>query len=413
LLLVDCNNFFVSCEKVFNPKLEGKPVAVLSSNDGCIVARSKELKMLGVPMGAPAFMYREVFERNAVYLLSSNFSLYADMSKRVIECLKRHCLEIEVYSVDEAFLTVPLVAVAGLAKIIRKEVLMWTGIPVSIGAAKTKTLAKLAASVAKNSDDGVFLLLDEALIVEKLNSTAVSEIWGIGRKTDEALKKQAIYTALQLTQKPPEWVRKKFGVGLLRSALELKNIAVLNDEGSPSKKSITHSRSFGSALNSFEEVAEALSGFTARAAEKLREQNSASSYLEVFVIKSGPLREVYSQIVHFEEPTSHTPTLISYAKLGLKAIFKEGFSYKKTGVTLNGIISESHIQTDFFSRNNGMLRPQKKLMELVDNLNHKFGKKTVFFAAEGVCQNGPKSAKCDKRTPRYTTCWDELLTVHI
>lgn len=393
--LIDCNNFFVSCEQVFNPKLKGKPIVVLSNNDGCVVSRSKEAKALGIPMGAPAFQCKEAFLRYDVAVLSSNFKLYGDMSQRIMETLEEFGFPVDVYSVDEAFLEIPLEEGEELGEKIRQKVLQWTGIPISVGIGATKTLAKAAAERAKKK--GV-VVWDSSFLA----TFPVEEVWGIGRKTAEFLYENSIRFALGLVQASDTWIQTHLGTLGLRIALELRGISCYTfEEDAAPRKGIICSRSFGRDVSCLSELKEAAASFAAAAAEKLRRQGSFASYLSVFAIDKN--RFCQTAAMRLPEATSYTPLLISYAAQLLDKIFQKDMRYKKVGVMLGEF--SSSFQADLFA-------PQKKkpgVMNLVDKINQRSGKKTLFFAAEGTRQ--PWKGLAGSRTAEFTTRWDQLLTV--
>ena len=404
LALVDCNNFFVSCERAFNPKLEKKPVVVLSSNDGCVIARSQEAKALEIPMGVPAFMYKALFKKYSVTVLSSNFSLYLDMSQRVMKTLERFCPSIEVYSIDEAFLLLemaPPEKLVALAHEIRRTVLQWTGIPVSIGIASTKTLAKVANRRAKK-ESGVFLLSDENRKM-CLETLAVGEIWGIGRRLSERLSKHQVYTAWQLEQMPDGWLKKVLTVVGFRIALELRGTTCLElHEVSDKKKSLSSAKSFDRPIDDLATLQGILAGYTANLAKELREQKSAASFMTLFL----PDTESQAFCV-FTTPTNYTPELITYAKRALATIYEPNQAYKKVGVQLGGFVSDSDsIQDFFYTKKSEQQDKEKRLMTVFDAIHDRFGKKSIFFLAERE-----RPVRCQRRSPRYTTRWDELVSV--
>lgn len=418
IALVDCNNFYVSCERVFDPHLRNKPVVVLSSNDGCIIARSKEAKALGIPMGAPAYQYRDLCRKNQVMVCSSNFALYGDMSHRVMQTLAQFTPQMEVYSVDEAFLILEREDLKSNAQEIRRTVLQWTGIPVSIGVAPSKTLAKAANAYAKKQaeGDGVFMLVDSSQQEQILRKTPVGDIWGIGRRISERLSSYGIKTAWDFCQAEDSWIKKNFSVVLLRTAWELRGIPCLETEEIPSaKKSITTSKLFGQPLFHFDPIAEALSSYVARATEKLRDQSSLASYVEVFLVTHGksPSEWItpFTQVV-LPQPTDYTPELIHYAKKGLRSIFKENLSYRKTGVLLGGLVPSKSFQPDLFASRGVDLEKRTRLMELMEQANRRFGEKTLRLAAEGTRQKWKTRQNC-LHSARFTTCWEEILTIPI
>lgn len=412
LALVDANNFFVSCERVFNPKLEGKPVVVLSSNDGCVVARSQEVKALGVPMGAPYFEYEALFKKYGVFVFSSNFALYLDMSRRLMQVVRSMVPAIEVYSIDEAFILldgIPEVEIEGLMHAMRKRIIDWIGLPVSIGVAPTKTLAKLANHHAKK--EGVYIL-QEAKRQACLEAFPVQEIWGIGRRLAERLQKKGVYTAWQLASLSDAWLKKELTVVGLRLAWELKGISCLElHECQDPKKSISTAKSFDKPLEALDDLLAVLADYTAYIAEKLREQESLASYINVFLTTNYHKADEpqYSQDASYvlPEPTAYTPTLIQAAKSALKSIYRSGYKYKRVGVLLGNFVSEQVVPLDLFDTTCVKRREKEtKAMQVLDSLNEKWGKKTLYFASQK-----PRSVAKSFCSPRYTTSWDELFTV--
>lgn len=414
--LVDCNNFYVSCERVFNPRLWNKPVVILSNNDGCVISRSNEAKALGIPMGAPAFKYAEIFEANRVFVLSSNFALYGEMSQRVMQLLSEYTSEFEIYSIDEAFLLMENPSTEEICTI-RRKILQATGIPVSIGVAPTKTLAKAANFFVKKHTlpSGCLILSDDTMRKELLSHMSVEEIWGIGRRISKTLHCHQIYTATDLVNASDHWIKKNLSVVGLRTVWELRGISCLAQEEVPApKKSIISSRSFGIEVKEELHLAEAVSNYMATAAEKLRDQESVASFLEVFIttnrFKEGP---AYTNSIHIQlpQPTDYTPLLIHYAKHGLNKIFKKGYSYKKAGVLLGGIVSNRALQQDLFTQGKPSIEKQQKLMRILDHTNNKYGKNALKLASQGISK--PWQSKRTLSSPRYTTCWEETLLIRI
>lgn len=415
LALVDCNNFYASCERVFNPQLHHKPIVILSNNDGCVIARSNEAKALGIPMGAPAFQYQELFKKHKVVVCSSNYVLYGDMSHRVMSTLAQFTPDLQIYSIDEAFL---LLDQPQDAKVIRETILQCTGIPVSIGLAPTKTLAKAANYFVKKnpSYNGIFILDTPELQQKMLSSLPVEEVWGIGRRISAFLHSHRIKTAWDLSLADDQWIRKNLSVVSLKTVWELRGISCLPlEEATPSKKSITCSRSFGQRLTEETDIAEALSSYAARAAEKLRGEGSLASFLQVFLMTSRHQKdqEYYENSVQmiFPQPTDYTPSLIHYAKQGLHRIFKKGLLYKKTGVILGGLVPADSFQMDLFVDQETHQKKQRILMNLLDETNHKYGRNILKLAAEGIDQ--PWKMKRNQQSPCFTTRWDEILTIKI
>lgn len=415
--LVDCNNFYVSCERVFNPQLIHKPVAVLSNNDGCVVARSKEVKALGIPMGAPAFKYASCFELNRVHVLSSNYSLYADMSQRVMSSLARFSPEMQVYSIDEAFLLLEERNALEVAKMIHKCVLQWTGIPVSIGIGKTKTLAKVANHMAKTVPEskGIFFLDNSTATTQCLKRFPVEEVWGIGRSISQFLKSHGIFTAEAFRNRDDGWLKKHLTVVGQRIAFELRGTSCLSLEEEPApNKSIICSRSFEQPILEKEKLALSISSYTVRAAEKMRAQGSAVSFLEVFISTSPFQPSFYANrfLTILEEPSDYTPLLITTAKAGLEKIFLPDLAYKKAGVLLGGLVDSSNYQLDLFAQKNGSKEKQKALMKAVDRLNEKLGYHAMRFCAEAAAE-GLRSTRHKKTSAHFTTSWEELLKIKI
>ncbi len=407
IALVDCNNFFVSCERLFNPRLIRRPVVVLSNNDGCIIARSQESKDLGIPMGAPYFQWADFLKTHDVAICSSNFALYGDLSHRVMQTLANLSPDIEIYSIDEAFLHIggkPLQH----CRMIRAKVLQWTGIPVSIGIAPTKTLAKVANHIAKKNPvhKGVYFPSSQELnaVLDQLDTV---EIWGIGRKTASYLATKGIHTAGSLRDLPDIWVKKNLSVTGLRTVWELQGTPCsdLEEVASP-KQTIMTSRSFGQPVTTQEHLLEAICTYTARGAEKLREEGSMASWLQVFTLIGGHAH------VTLPEPTDYTPTLLEYASRAIRSIFRPGVAYKKAGILLGGLVPACRYQSDLFtSQDPATTLKRKTAMALLDQANNDFGYKILQFASQGTTQ--PWKKKSNMRSPGFTTRWSDLLTIHI
>lgn len=424
--LVDCNNFYVSCERLFNPALHNRPVVVLSNNDGCVIARSNEAKELGIKMGAPVFEVRDLLKKNRVEVWSSNYTLYASLSQRVMTTLEMFAPEVEVYSIDEAFLWLPGFSPAELdaqAVRIRQKVGQWTGIPVSIGLAPTKTLAKLANRQSKKNplykEKGIFNITgySRAQLDELLASVRVEDIWGIGARRAAFLQQHGIDTAYDLKEAPDRWVQKHLTVMGLRTVYELRGIPSFPAElAAPPKKTIVTSRGFGRDIESFEELSEAVATYVSRLAEKLRAQHSVASVLEVFIHTShfAKGRERYANAVtmRLPQPTAYTPELVAHARRGLEAIYRPGFKYQKAGVMVMGLVPETGRQLNLFGEGEGdpaTLERNRKLMAAVDGLNRQMGRGTVRIATAGTTEAW--GMRRGKLSPRYTTRWDELLAI--
>jgi DNA polymerase V len=412
--LIDCNNFFASCEQVFNPKLIGKPLVILSSNDGCVISRSKEAKALGIKMGAPLFEYRRWLEEKRIIAISSNFALYGDMSHRVMQTLETFGFPTEIYSIDEAFLTLPELSALEceeLAKEVRKKVKKWTGLPVAIGIGLTKTLAKAENEIGKKAG-GISVAIDPETIALHLKQLLVSDVWGIGRAGSEFLQKYQIQTAFQFRECEDGWIKKHLTVGGLRTAIELRGTACLDilPEREHSQ-SITASRSFGRAVTTFLELKEAVATFAGIAAKKLRDQKASASFLSVFIATSRFVPgEGYSNTASLllPFPTSYTPDISFHAEKALKAIFKEGFAYKKAGIILSQIGSEIEEQLNLWD--DGSLKKQRAIYAF-DTIAHKYGRKSLFFAAEGIDKSW--KSRSSSRSPLFTTSWEEIPLVKI
>ncbi|NGX37903.1 MAG: DNA polymerase IV 1 [Chlamydiae bacterium] len=403
--LVDCNSFYVSCERVFNPKLWGKPVVVLSNNDGCVVARSKEAKALGIPMGAPAYQYKKLFHEKNVFVYSSNYTLYGDLSHRVMQVLAQFSPHMEIYSIDEAFLEIETADPLALGFEIKSRVWKWTGIPVSVGISSTKTLAKVANHIAKKGS-GANLLNQ---IDSTLATFPLGDIWGIGRRLSSRLQQRGILTPLELKNADSGWIRKCFSTTLLKTALELRGISCLKiEETTAPRKSITCSRSFSSPVETLKALEEALSSYTARAAEKLRAQESLASYLTVFLSTSPFIQMPYSNsaTILLPAPNDHTPTLITYAKMCLRGIFREGYLYKKVGVLFTDLSSKACYQQDLFYHPSPR---QTQAMQALDRINAAYGKPALQFAAEGI--EKPWKMRRMHTSQHFSTSWKELLTI--
>jgi len=413
--LADCNNFYASCERVFNPKLQGRPVVVLSNNDGCIVARSNEAKQLGIRMGEPAFKIKDLLQQHKVAVFSSNYALYADMSERVMQTLRQLTPFLEVYSIDEAFIDLRRFAphtLPDFAGRVRQTVGQWTGIPVSVGMAPTKTLAKVANFYAKKSPDGVYLLLCPADIENALQQLPVAEVWGIGRQYEKLLYKNGVETALQLRQLPDGWIQQQLGIVGLRLVHELRGISCLPAQlFTPPKKGICTSRSFGHGVTEPAPLQEAVANFAVRCAEKLRRQQSCANLLTVF-IHSNPFKPhlpQYSNSITLQLPAAaqHNADLIQQALWGLQKIYRPGFVYKKAGVYVSGIVPQSGVQGNLFGQKSR--ERQTQLSKAIDALNQRMGRDTVRYAIQGY--ERVWKLRQEQLSPRYTTCWNELLTI--
>jgi len=413
--LIDCNNFYASCERVFNPRLEGRAVVVLSNNDGCVVARSNEAKALGIGMGMPAFKVKGIIQRNGVEVFSSNYALYADMSHRVMQTLSTFTPEMEIYSIDEAFLNLAGCGdnLTDYGRKIQATVKKWTGMPVSIGIAPTKTLAKIANRIAKGTPqaDGVFYLKELSAIDNLLNKIAVVDVWGVGHRNARKLKRAGIDTALSLKDADIGWIRSKFGVMGVRTVYELRGTCCYHLEENPQpKKSIVVSRSFGKAVESIDELQEAIATYAVRAGEKLRREKLVANVMTVFVRTSyfdKQKRYFNSETIKLPSPTSYTPELISYAIKAVEQLYRKGCSFKKAGVLLSGLELQNKMQLTLFDEiDRGK---SQRLMQTVDTIKAKLPEANLRWAAEGLVQ--PWRTHFKRRSHRYTTRWDELIEV--
>ena len=416
--LVDCNNFYASCQRVFEPHLIGKPVVILSNNDGCVIARSNEAKALGIPMGAAAFEYKSLFETNNVFVFSSNYALYGDMSSRVMNILATYSPEIEVYSIDEAFLKFKGFELFNLDEIgldMQKTVTKGTGIPVSIGFAPTKALAKVANKIAKKYPErtqSVYTIDNEEKRIKALKWTKIEDVWGIGRKHAKRLQAKNILNAYQFTLLSDEWVRKEMAVVGLRLKHELQGKPTLDLEQPKNKKMIATTRSFEKPFTKLEDISERVSTFTASCSEKLRKQNSHCNMIMVFVHTNYFRKDQpqYSRniIINTDFPTNSTIELNHYAQIGLKAIFKEGFHYKKAGVIVMGLTPNSETQLSLFNSSNPKHQP---LMSTMDRLNKKIGSNKVKFATQSLARQW--KMKQEKLSKCYTTRLNEIIEIKI
>lgn len=411
---MDCNNFYASCERAFNPSLEGKPVIVLSNNDGCIIARSSEAKALGIPMGQPYFKAKKIVEKNNIKVFSSNYTLYGDMSARVMATLGEfiEARDIEIYSIDEAFINIGNYPnPEELARKIRESVYKWTGIPVSIGIGKTKTLAKLANLVSKKykSYGGVFNIDSNQRRIKVLQAMAPTDIWGIGRINSEKLSSHGIKTAFDLTMKQDQWIRKILTVKGLETVHELRGISCISiNSDSDDRKSIVVSRSFGQSIYNYVAIREALSNFAERAAIKLRQSEMLARHATIFLYhKVSPSRDFgldKSITVDFDYPTDSTGEIISTACNALNYLFHEQTGYKKCGIMLNGFIRKDSFVKDLFDPRD--LQRQDALSRSMDQLNNIMGNGTIAYASSNG--SGKWIAKKDSKSPCYTTRWKEL-----
>ena len=418
IALVDCNNFYVSCERAFNPKLEGKPVVVLSNNDGCAVARSSEVKALGIKMAEPWFKMEKLAKQHDILALSSNYALYGDLSARVMSILSTFSPKQEVYSIDECFLDLagfdPKVLMA-YGQTIRKTIKQQVGIPVCVGIADTKTLAKLANHCAKKryaGKDGVcdFGRYTPTQIRKLFATIPVGDIWGIGRKIAEKLITMKIETVEDLRTADQARMRQQFSIVVERTIKELNGIPCIElDAANTPRQQIMVSRSFGQEVSNYDDLAESVAYFATTAAEKLRKDGSVATSLCVF-IQTNPFKlkdpqYTPSLVVSVGEPTDDTTRLVNTALRGLKSIHRPGFKYKKSGVLLMGLQAKQAVQATLFD-DTAAQEKSKKLMLVMDSVNRRMGKGSMTIAASGTKQRW--AMRRDRKSPNYTTDWDEL-----
>lgn len=416
IALVDCNNFYASCERVFRPDLEKKPIVVLSNNDGCVIARSNEAKKLGIKMGEPAFKKREVFERNKIKTFSTNFILYGDMSKRVMSILRNNSKEIEIYSIDEAFLECYNEDLNSYATNLRKKVKQWTGIPVSVGIAETKVLAKIANHIAKkHRKSGVFILDSKEIIEKALKFTAIEEIWGIGRNHARRFKEYGISTAYDLICIEESWIKKKFSIVVLRIAKELKGIKCLDIESQhKTKKNICTSRSFGDPTSDYNTIKAAISTFAVRCCEKLRKQKTSASELRIFIYTNpfNPKHKQYygTKKIQLERATNDNQIIVHEVIKGLQKIYKKGYIYKKAGVIVSNITQENQVQLNLFDQIRNREK-YTKISKVIDRINSSMGRDKLRIATQGFDRKW--KMKQEQLSQCYTTRIDEILTVKV
>ena len=420
IALVDVNNFYVSAERVLNPKLEGVPVVVLSNNDGCAVARSAEVKALGVKMGEPWFKLKDLARKHGIIALSSNYALYADMSNRVMSVLHDFSPRQEVYSIDECFLDMEGMPgdLTETGQTIRHRIKQWVGLPVCVGIASTKTLAKLANHVAKKrlQYDGVcnFKTMSVEQIDDILASIEVGEIWGIGRKLTAQLQAGGVFTVKQLSDFDVTRLRKRFGVVMERTVRELRGESCLEMvDVTPAKQQIISSRSFGRYVTDIKELEEAVSTYMSRAAEKLRRQHSVAATAYVY-IRTNPHQEGEPQyspgmMVALPQATNDTRELVDAVLVCLRRIYREEFRYQKAGVMLSDITPDNIYQGDLFTVRSTSPR-DTRLMSTLDQINLRMGKSAIKLASDGVGQGW--KMKTGNKSPAYTTKWKEIPTVH-
>ena len=413
--LVDCNNFYASCERIFNPKLIGRPIVVLSNNDGCIITRSAEAKALGIKMGEPYFKAKQIIQKNNVKVFSSNYALYGDISQRVMETLSGFSPDVEIYSIDEAFLGFngfKNYELNTYCRYMREKVKKWVGIPVSIGLSETKTLAKIANHLAKKNlnYEGVCILKNKFSIDKALRETEINDVWGIGRSSSIFLKRYNIRTAKDFILLDRQWIRKNMGAVGEKIYFELQGISCLDLELIPSnKKNCCVSRSFSKPVEKLNDLEESISNYGTRVAEKIRDEKLVTQSMSVFVLTNhfNKREKQYSNSIRLQLPfpTNDSIKIVKRALEGIRQIYRSGYRYKKAGIILYELNKESQIR--------GLLdldRDQSdSMMKTIDQINYRYGNSTIKLASEGIKKKW--AMKREKVSPCYTTCFDELIEV--
>jgi DNA polymerase V len=417
--LADCNNFFVSCERAFQPQLEGRPVVVLSNNDGCVVARSNESKALGIKMGTPYFKVKDLVDAGKLIVRSSNYTLYGDLSGRIMSILSSASPKLEVYSIDEAFMVMDGMnseQIKPVAHSLVHQIRKWVGVPVSIGIADTKTLAKVASHFAKKylGYRGVCAIDSEEKRLKALSMTEIGDIWGVGWRTAPKLAEQGVKTALDFVNKPQEWVDKRMGISGVRTWLELQGRPSVEDEQESKRKSICTSRSFAQMIDDEKELTLRISDFAAICAKKLRSEKTAAYTVGVF-IQTNHFREDLSQYdpwysINLDVPASSTREIVSAALQVLKSIYRPGYKYKRAGVIVMDIVDNDDIQTTLFDFDAKAREKDDKISQVMDQVN-KSGKNVLRLATQrpGHYADG---IRCDFRSGLFSTQWNDLIEVH-
>ncbi len=416
--LIDCNNFYVSCERVFNPSLNGKPVVVLSNNDGCVIARSNEAKVLGIAMGQPAFEIKDIIEKYQVNVFSSNYVLYGDMSRRVMNILSDFAPVIEIYSIDEAFISLEgftYIDPAKFALKIKTAVVKGTGIPVSVGIGSTKTIAKVANHYAKKvpSNGGIYTIAS-GNIQETLQKFPVGDVWGIGRQYNKMLAKSGIHTAWDFVNADSQWIRKNMSVVGLRTQEELRGVSCIGmQDVVPAKKTICTSRSFGKMVYEFQPLAEAVANFASRCAWKLRKQKSCANVMVIFIHTNMHRKDMpqYARNIVITLPVASADSfeLVKIAVAGLKKIFKKGYYYKKAGVIVSGIVPDNAVQASLFDDQDRT--KHNSALKVMDSLNERYGRDKVKLAVLG--NRSKWKLRQEQLSPYYTTKWSDIITIKI
>ena len=418
IALVDCNSFYVSCERLFNPSIIKKPVIVLSSNDGCVISRSTEAKALGIKMGEPYFKVEKIIKKNDVKVFSSNYSLYGDISRRVMKTLKQFSPQMEIYSIDEAFLNLSSIRDENLfehGNKIRKTVLKWTGIPTSIGIATTKTLSKAANHIAKKEQSGIVNLINTKQIDQILKEIEINEVWGVGRQLTKFYIKNGIHTAYQLKNMHNNWIKKNTNVLGSRTAMELKGISCVSlEEHQEKRKNCCVSRSFGRKVTQLEELSESVTTHCLNAAEKIRSDNQTTKRITVF-IRTSPFQKdknYYANSKDIDLPvrTNDSIELVKQALIALQYIYRKGYKYQKAGIIFSGLNEVDIYKKNLFSSINNEEK-RKKLMKAIDYTNIKYGRHALSIAQAGLRKK--LNIKRQHSSKIDTACFDFLPTVKI
>ncbi len=418
--LVDCNNFFVSCERVFRPQLEGKAVVVLSNNDGCVVARSNESKKMGIRMGVPYYQISHLAENGSLTVCSSNYTLYGDMSDRVMSILASTVPKIEIYSIDEAFLILDGIREAEIAPLCRaliSKVRKWTGIPVSIGVAGTKTLAKIASHFAKKYPGygGVCMIDDDRKRQKALTLTPIGDVWGIGRKIAPKLMERGVKTAWDYVLRPEPWIREHYMLAGLRTWMELQGIVCVEAETDAARKTICTSRSFADMLEDEDEISLKVADFAAHCAKKLRQEKSAAMDVTTFLrtnrFRSDLEQYCPSVTVRLDTAASNTQEIVSAALKGLRTIFKPGYRYKKAGVVVGNIVPEDTVQGALFGFDPELRSKNDAISRIMDRVNSLTGDSSLLRLASQKPGHYASDIRSEHRSRRFSTSFDELMEI--
>ena len=420
--LVDCNNFFVSCERIFRPDLDGKPVVVLSNNDGCVVSRSNESKAMGIKMGTPFFKVKHYVDEGKLVAFSSNYALYGDVSGRVMSILADAVPHLEIYSIDEAFLHLGNVATMEKIPVFCRTLVMkvrkWVGVPVSIGVAPTKTLAKIASHFAKRYRGyrGVCMIDNDEKRIKALRLTPIGDVWGIGRRLSPKMQEWGVMTALDFVERPCEWVQARLGVNGVRTWNELRGVACVAEELDERRKSISVSRSFAEMIQDEQELALRVADFAAMCAKKLREEESAAYDVTTFMY-TNRFREDLDQYfpsatVRLNVAANNAQEIIGAALKAMRTVYRDGYMYKKAGVTVSNIVPSDQIQGSLFGYDEDLRQKHDRLSELMDSVNSTSvsGRSLLRLASQrpGHYADG---IRCDFRSGLYTTSFDEIIKV--